>query len=85
MRDRKEIEEAIYTPTDRIGWWGAEDKRPRCLKDKDKVVFFTEEKAEQSAEKANSRGAGMSHYQGKCGYWHIGHKNHPYWYKTQTS
>lgn len=60
----------IYTPKDRMGWWGGQDTRPRCIQD-DKVAFDTKERAERSALKASERGTPMNSYKGKCGLYHV--------------
>lgn len=56
-----------YIPVDRMSWWGGPDERVRCSVD-DKVVFYTEQAAQQSVDRATHL---MKCYKGKCGHWHL--------------
>ena len=56
-----------YVPEHRSGWWGGPDVRLRCSMD-DKVVFATEQDAQESNDRANDP---MTYYLGPCGHWHV--------------
>lgn len=69
----------VYIPTNRRGWWGGQDTRPRC-RCCDKVVFPDQEAAERSAAKVVARegvradGKVMQAYLCRKGkVWHVGH------------
>ncbi len=72
----------VSVPTDRQGWWGGADLRPRCSVS-GKVAFPSQAHAEYSAARVRERealrkprpdGKVMNAYQCKsCGQWHVGH------------
>lgn len=76
------MNDKVYIPNKRQGWWGGLDTRPRCLHT-DKVAFQTQAHAELQAGKIREReafkkpradGKVMNAYQCKaCGQWHVGH------------
>ena len=78
---RSRMEGHVYIPSDRLGWWGGLDTRPRCSTD-NKVVFPDQLTAEAAADRIRNTtlkpyqivlNESMSAYQGKCGFWHVGH------------
>jgi len=74
------VKAPVEIPVNRRGWWGGDDRRPRCTAC-GKVVIADRETAEHKAATIRARGSKlgddqMRAYLGRCGHWHLTSKGH---------